>query len=207
MSKTVKFILWVVLFAVVLGAAYLAYNWLSSSYAPSAGSGLVSEQADQAQSSEGSGESSGQDSSAQSDPIPAFDFTVYTEQGDAVTLSSLTGERPVLLNFWASWCGPCKSEMPDLDRLYADYQDRVEFMMINLTDGSRETVDSASAFIRESGYGFPVYYDTDVSAAAAYSVYSIPTTFLIDAQGNLYGYAQGALTYEILSGALEEMLQ
>ena len=76
----------------------------------------------------------------------APDFTVYDKDGNPVQLSDFRG-KPVVLNFWASWCGPCKSEMPDFDKKAAEMAGDVTFLMVNLTDGYQETVESASAFV------------------------------------------------------------
>jgi thiol-disulfide isomerase/thioredoxin len=121
----------------------------------------------------------------------APDFTVHDLEGNAHKLSDFRG-KPVLLNFWASWCGPCQMEMPDFQEKYRELEGEVIFLMINMTTGG-ETVQSAWEFIREKGYTFPVFYDTKGSAANAYSVYSLPTTFFIDAQGNGVARAVGAI--------------
>ena len=71
-------------------------------------------------------------------------------------------------------------EMPDFNEKYLEIGEEVQFLIINMTDGSRETVETASAFIAEQGYSFPVFYDTDQDAAATYGVYSLPTTYFID---------------------------
>ena len=126
------------------------------------------------------------------------DFTVYDVNGNEVKLSDFVG-KPIVLNFFASWCGPCKSEMPDFEAAYKERGDEVQFLMINLTDGYYETVESASSFIEQSGYTFPVFYDTSSSAAIAYSVVSIPTTYFIDAEGNIVAKATGALSAKSLA--------
>ena len=133
---------------------------------------------------------------------PAPDFTVYTADGTEVKLSDMKG-KPVILNFWASWCSPCKMEMPDFDEAYAQHGEDIHFMMVNLTDGSRETVEKASAFIEEQGYSFPVYYDTTQEAAYIYAVSAIPTTYFIDAEGHFVAYGQGALSMENLLTGIE----
>ena len=135
----------------------------------------------------------------------APDFTVYDIDGNAHKLSDFEG-KPVILNFWASWCGPCKSEMPDFQEKYGEYGDTIQFLMVNLTDNSQETVDTASKFISGQGYTFPVFYDTDISAASAYGVYSIPVTYFIDAKGDLVTYGKGALTGETLQRGIDILL-
>ena len=129
------------------------------------------------------------------------DFTVYDIAGNDVHLSDYIG-KPVVLNFWASWCGPCQSEMPDFDEVYAELGDEIHFLMVNMTSG-RETIDTASAFIEEQGYSFPVFYDTESDAAMTYGVYSLPTTYFIDAEG--YGIAQaiGAINRETLQKGID----
>ena len=136
---------------------------------------------------------------------PAPDFTVYDIDGKAWSLPDFRG-KPVVLNFWASWCGPCKSEMPDFEKVYAKYGDRVHFLMINLTDGAQETVRSASEFISQSGYTFPVYYDTDIVAASNYSVWSIPATYFIDAQGYGVAWGSGALDLATIEKGISMIL-
>ena len=135
-------------------------------------------------------------------PVQAPDFVVVQLDGSEVRLSDHFG-KPIVINFWASWCGPCKMEMPDFQEKYLELGDEVTFLMVNMTDGSRETVDTASAFIAEQGYTFPVYYDTASSAALAYSVYSLPTTFFIDAQGNAIAQATGAIDAATLQKGID----
>lgn len=134
--------------------------------------------------------------------IPAIDFTVYDADGNAVKLSDFYG-KPIVLNFWASWCGPCRSEMPDFQKACTDLEGQVQFLMINMTDGSRETLDTAKAFLSDFGYTFPVFFDTDVDAAIKYSVYALPTTFFINAEGHLVAYAERALSADLLQKGID----
>ena len=135
----------------------------------------------------------------------APDFTVYDAEGNAHKLSDYQG-KPVVLNFWASWCGPCKMEMPDFDEKFQEYGDQIHFLMVNLTDGSQETVETASEFIAGQGYTFPVYFDTDMEGAIAYGVNAVPVTYLIDGEGYLVGWGQGALSGEALQGGIDMLL-
>lgn len=134
----------------------------------------------------------------------APDLTVYTADGTAVKLSDFKG-KPVVLNFWASWCGPCKSEMPAFEAAYQSMGGDVQFLMVNLTDGVSETVETASAFLAEAGYTFPVFYDTAASANTAYDVSAIPATFFIDAEGCLVDSHTGAMDAATLQSHLDKI--
>ena len=137
-----------------------------------------------------------------SDKVMAPNFTVYDLQGNTVQLSDFFG-KPIVLNFWASWCGPCKMEMPDFHDKYLELGEKVQFLMVNMTDGSGETVETASAFVAEQAYTFPVFYDTQADAAAAYGVNSLPTTFFIDAEGCAIAQATGAIDAATLQRGID----
>ena len=129
----------------------------------------------------------GGDSGEHGNLVKAYDFTVYDADGNKVKLSDFFG-KPIVLNFWASWCGPCKSEMPTFDEVYKEYKDDIHFVIVNLTDGHQETVESATNYVESSGYSFPIYYDKDSDGAETYGVYSIPVTYFIDKDGYLTAY-------------------
>ena len=136
---------------------------------------------------------------------PAPDFTVTDADGNAVSLSDFLG-KPVILNFWASWCGPCKMEMPDFDEAFAEYGDRIHFVMVNLTDGYQETADTAKAFLETTDYTFPVYFDTAQEGAIRYGVSAVPVTYFLDAEGYFVAMGQGMLTAEALQKGIALLL-
>lgn len=135
--------------------------------------------------------------SSDTEDYSAPDFTVTDADGNEVKLSSYFG-TPIVLNFWASWCGPCKSEMPHFNDAAEKYDGEVIFLMVNMTDGSRETVSKAKAYVTGEGYTFPVLYDTKEDAAVTYAVYSLPTTYFIDSEGTLIAGATGAIDSKTL---------
>ncbi len=133
-----------------------------------------------------------------SNAIVAPDFTVYDMQGNAVRLSDMKG-KPVVVNFWATWCNPCLSELGHFEDMYKKYGDSINFMMVDMTDGGRETAEKVKSFIKNEGYTFPVYLDTKQLAAYTYSVSSIPMTLFINEKGEIvYNYvgAMNARTLE-----------
>lgn len=138
-----------------------------------------------------------------SDKEKVPEFTVYDTNGNEVKLSDFLG-KPVMINFWATWCGPCRAELPYFDSAYQKYGDEIEFVMINLTDGYDDTKESVKNFVEESGYTFPYYYDTNNEAGNVYGIYSIPTTICVDKEGYLIGVHIGSMSEEEVYGIIDE---
>lgn len=140
----------------------------------------------------------------QSNPAP--DFTFYDQEGDSHTLSEFQG-KPVILNFWATWCGFCKREMPLLQSAYDTYADQLHIVMMDCADGRQEKVEAAAAYLQQQGYTFPAYYDTSMSGTRAYGIMGIPATFFIDEDGNLVNQILGMLTEESLQHNIDALLE
>lgn len=132
---------------------------------------------------------------------PSPDFTVTDRDGNEVRLSDFKG-TPVVLNFWATWCYYCVEEMPDFDKASALYPD-VQFLMVNATDGVNETVEKATEFVDEMGFGFDIYFDTKKEAVYSYAVSSFPQTYFINAEGEIVAKGSGMLDYDKLVRGIE----
>ena len=211
MNNNKKTIILIALFVVLMAGASVLYNNLSKNYQPytlltensnsdiDSGNTASNETNSNTDATENTNQS--EDSSSENKNL-APNFTVFDLEGNEVNLTDFFG-KPIIVNFWASWCGPCKMEMPDFDAAYTTYKDEIEFLMVNMTDGSRETLEKASSFIADSGYTFPVYYDTEYSAAITYSVSSLPTTYFINADGELIAHARGAIDADTLQKGID----
>jgi len=184
-NPKLKILLWIVAFVALIGVSTLVYKSMDEDDLAKLGSfGSIKNLED-----------------VSGKKIKAPDFTVTKADGSEVTLSSLLG-KPVVINFWASWCGPCTGEMPGFQSVYNDRAGEVTFVMVNLTYGSRESLSSAKKFISDNGYSFPVYFDTKANAASAYSITSIPSSYFIDSNGYIVTRVVGSLSESNLRKAV-----
>lgn len=145
------------------------------------------------------------------DTLPAIDFTLTDQYGNTHTLSDYKG-KTVFLNFWATWCPPCRAEMPDIQKLYEEYaeagDDSVVILGIAAPDyGQEQSEDKIIDFLEENGYTYPVVMDPGGSLFAQYGIYSFPTTFMIDKDGNVFGYASGQLSEDIMRSIIRQTVE
>lgn len=159
-------------------------------------------------------ETAGETEAAGKQTVTAPDFTLTDQFGNSHTLSEYKG-KTVFLNFWATWCGPCRMEMPYIQKVYEDYGNNSGDVIIlgvanpktkdrpNNSDVTQEEVES---FLSENGYTYPVAMDLDGSIFAAYGIQAFPTTFMIDKNGNVYGYAPGSLSEDMIRSIIQQTI-
>ena len=141
---------------------------------------------------------------------PALDFELQDQFGNTHKLSDYKG-KTVFLNFWATWCPPCKAEMPDIQKIYETYEKEGDDALIVLGvagpgTGQEQDEEGIKAFLEENGYTYPVVMDTTGELFMQYGVYSLPTTFMIDRDGNVFGYISGSLTEDMMHSIIEQTM-
>ena len=147
--------------------------------------------------------------------IPAPDFTLTDQNGEPHTLSDYKGQV-VFLNFWATWGGPCKQEMPDIQAMYEEFnQNSDEVVILGVANPKTDdvpynqdgTIEEVTQFLSDNGYTYPVVMDTTGEIFAAYGVTAFPTTFMIDKEGNVFGYVTGTLTDSMMHDIVQQTLE
>ncbi len=186
MNSKMKTLLGIGIFTLFIAIAGFAYNTLSERFKPETPFELADEEA----------------SIEEKQLMAAPDFTVFDDEGKEVKLSDYFG-KPIVLNFWASWCPPCKSEMPHFNKVYNELKDEIVFLMVDLVDGQKETEEKGKKYIANNGFTFPVLYDLEQDAAYTYGIRSIPTTIFINKDGDIVTGAEGAINEDILLKGIE----
>lgn len=130
--------------------------------------------------------------------VAAPDFTALDWDGNEVKLSDYVG-KPIVLNFWAHWCGPCQMEMPEFNEVYEELDGEVTFLMVHV--GAE--VEEGKAKVEDGSYTFPVVFDTQSVAAYTYGINAYPTSFFIDSEGNLQAYYVGMMDRALLQQGID----
>lgn len=134
--------------------------------------------------------------------MQAYDFRLVDLHGNQVSLSDYRGKK-VMLNFWASWCGPCRAEIPYMVKLYDEFQDKpFEIVAVNL----REDPNKVQAFVTQMDMRFPILFDTTGQVGSAYFVSGIPTSVFLDEQGIIQAVHRGMLTDAMLRRYVSDLL-
>ncbi len=190
-SKRAALIATVVLVALI-GGALVAYRALT----PSVGASTPEPQ--EATPTEGD--------AVDAPDLTDLDATVYDENGAPHKLTELSGGRPLVINFWATWCPFCVDEMPDFKEIYTEYGDRVSFAFIDVTDGQRETKEAAIEWLLQNGLQeLPVYFDTDLEATTVYGARSLPTTAIIGSDGEIVSVSAGRIDPTLVRANLSSL--
>ena len=152
-----------------------------------------------------------EDGDALAIPAPGYDMELTDQFGEVHTLSEYKG-KVIFLNFWATWCGPCRNEMPDIQKLYEEYSAKgedAEAVILGIAGpeiGQEGTREEIADFMNENGYTYPVLMDETGELFSQYGISAFPTTFMIDREGNVYGYVTGQMTEDIMRSIIDQTL-
>lgn len=206
MNNKVKTIVYISVFALLIIGASFAYNRLNAQNQQLLDSELQKvqtkktvEESETITAKETTAENEITEEDMEEEVVMAPDFVVVDVEGNEVKFSDQIG-KPIVINFWASWCPRCKGEMPDFEEVYLEMGDEITFMMVDLVDpkGGRETKEKGQEYIEKEGFTFPVYFDVNQEAAYTYGVSSIPASVFINSEGEIVAAQMGALTKDML---------
>lgn len=128
------------------------------------------------------------------------------EEGKTISLSHQMG-RPMVINMWATWCEPCKEELPDLQKAWEEYQEEIDFYLVNATYSQpTETEEAVSEFKAEMDLNVPIYYDVDFSTMIAMKANFLPTTLFVNAEGEVVHHQLGLLSAEEIESYIQRIL-
>ena len=175
----------------VIAAAFFAYQMLAA----------------QAHDSQPETRTTTTESSRELPKLSEFDATVYTESDEGRLLTEIADGKPLVMNFWATWCPYCVNEMGDYQEIYDEYGDRVSFAFIDVADGKRETVQKASDWLADNGYRLPAYYDTSLNAMYKYGATNLPTTVIVARNGDILDVSAGAIDPKAMRSTLTELVE
>ncbi|WP_404459354.1 TlpA family protein disulfide reductase [Oceanobacillus kapialis] len=137
------------------------------------------------------------------DKAPAFNLE--TLNGDKLQLADLQGKK-VILNFWATWCPPCKEEMPEMQDIHEKYGDEVEVVAVNMTSTEASGIEDVQTFNEEYAYTYTMPLDEDGNISKAYKVFNVPTTYFINTDGTIsLPRKSGPMTYEFMEESISQM--
>ena len=139
-----------------------------------------------------------------SNSAKAPDFNLKDQYGVTHSLENYKG-KVIFLNFWATWCPPCKKEMPDVESIYKEYGENKKDVIILGVNSEKE--NEVKKFLKDKGYTFPTVIDENSEVMRKYFIQAFPTSFVIDKEGNVYGYVMGGLTKEQIRQVIEEVLK
>ena len=216
LQKSKKALVWTTrigaVLLIIMGGLLLS-GWVTSDSFQSAFPGVESSSST-GQDSSSAGEPSSQptesssssdSSSASSRPvIPAVDFTLTDQYGNSHTLSDYKG-KVVFLNFWADWCKYCVKEMPDIQQLYLDQGENTgDVIILGITSGT--TQETMTQFFEDHKLTYPTLLDTDQQVFSAYGAATLPITYMIDKEGNVYGYFNGMMTRDVMDSIIQQTI-
>ena len=139
-----------------------------------------------------------------SNSAKAPDFNLKDQYGVIHSLENYKG-KVIFLNFWATWCPPCKKEMPDIENIYKEYGENKKDVVILGVNSEKE--NEVKKFLKDKEYTFPTVIDKNSEVMRKYFIQAFPTSFVIDKEGNVYGYVMGGLTREQIKQVIEEVLK